>query len=229
MSERVTSDPSCPLVEGQRLDQPSFHARCRAMPQGVRAELIGGVVLMPGAPSVAHGGAHAAALVWLDHYAEQTSGVELLDNAATVLGWKSEAQPDAQLRILNECGGRTRSDRGFIEGAPELVVEIAESTRYIDLGPKLADYAQAGVLEYVVRAFGPDEVVWFRQEQGSLLSRPPDDDGLYRSDVFPGLWLDPQALLAGDRRRLLAALERGLAAPEHAGFLTRLATAWMSG
>src|SRR5262249_26090057 len=119
-------------------------------------------------------------------------------------------------------------DRGFIEGAPELVVEIAETTRYIDLGPKLADYAQAGVLEYVVRAFAPDGVLWFRQEQGSLHLRSPDGDGLYPSAALPGPWLDPQALLDGDPRRLLAALERGLATPEHAGFLTRLATVWMA-
>lgn len=231
MAQRdTTSDPSGPrpLVEGERLDQPGFHARCRALPEGVRAELIGGVVVLPGPPGIAHRQAHAAALTWLDAYAETTPGVELLDNAATVLGWRSEAQPDAQLRVLAECGGRTRTDRGYVEGAPELVVEVAEGTRFLDLGPKLADYERAGVLEYVVRALGPDEVVWFRQEQGALLARPPDGDGLFRSAVFPGLWLDPRALLEGDPGRILWALERGLATPEHAGFVARLATAWMA-
>ena len=112
---------------------------------------------------------------------------------------------------------------GFVHGAPEFVVEVAKATRYVDLGPKLADYEQAGVLEYVVHAIDPDEIFWFGQEQGMLVQRPIGGDGLYRSTVFPGLWLDPQALLKGDRQRLRAVLDLGCATPEHAEFVARLA------
>jgi Uma2 family endonuclease len=104
-------------------------------------------------------------------------------------------------------------------------VEVARATRYVDLGPKLADYERAGVREYVVRALDPDEVLWHVLREGKLVPLPPGPDGLYRSEVFPGLWLDPQALLAGDRRRVRAALEQGLATPEHAAFVARLAAA----
>src|SRR4029077_15562332 len=103
----------------------------------------------------------------------------------------------------------TSNERGFVHGPPELVVEISKATRYVDLGPKLDDYERAGVLEYVVRATDPDEIYWFAQEQGALVQRPIGDDGLYRSIVFPGLWLDPVALLNGDVRRLLAAVDLG--------------------
>ncbi len=153
------------LVEGQQLDQPTFHALYEAMPPGTRAELINGVVFMPSPVGPAHGIAHAPVIVWLHYYAENTPGVQVLDNATTVLGWKSETQPDAMLRILPECGGQTRDEKRVIRGAPELVVEVSKATRYIDLGPKRADYEQAGVLEYVVRALDPDEVVWFEQDQ----------------------------------------------------------------
>ena len=129
------------------------------------------------------------------------------------------------LRILPECGGRTWNEGGFIHGAPELVVEVAKATRYVDLGPKLRDYERAGVLEYVVRAIEPDEIFWFGQEQGVLVQRSIGEDGLYRSAVFPGLWLDPQALLQGDRRRLRAVVDLGCATPEHAAFVARLAAA----
>ena len=214
-----------PLVVGERLDQPEFHRRYEAMPPGTRAELIGGVVHMPSPVGREHGQAHVPAIVWLSYYAEGTPGVEVLDNATTILGWRSEPQPDALLRILPECGGRTRNQRGFVREAPELVVEIAKASRFIDLGPKLADYEQAGVLEYLVRALGPDEVLWFRQAQGKLERAPPGGDGLYRSAVFPGLWLDPEALLRGDTRRLRAVLDRGLATAEHAELVARLAAA----
>jgi Uma2 family endonuclease len=212
------------LVEGQRLDQPAFHALYETMPPGTRAELIDGVVSMPSPVGFEHGEAHVPVIVWLDYYADQTPGVRALDNATTILGWKSEPQPDGLLRILTEFGGRTWTEGGFIRGAPELVVEIAKATRYLDLGPKLHDYERAGVLEYVVRAIDPDEIFWFGQERGVLVQRSIGDDGLYRSAVFPGLWLDPQALLEGDRRRLRAVLDLGCATPEHAAFVAQLAS-----
>ncbi len=151
-----------PLVEGQRLDQPTFHALYEVMLPGTRAELIDGVVYMPSPVGSEHGEAHVPIIVWLDCYADQTPGVRALDNATTILGWKSEPQPDGLLRLLSECGGSTWNEGGFIHGAPELVVEIAKATRYIDLGPKLRDYERAGVLEYVVRAIDPDRdlLVW---------------------------------------------------------------------
>jgi Uma2 family endonuclease len=211
------------LVEGQRLDQPTFHALYLAMPPGTRAELIDGVVSMPSPVGLEHGEAQVPVIVWLDYYAENTPGVRAMDNATTILGWKSEPQPDGLLRVLPDCGGRTWNEGGFVHGAPELVVEISKATRYVDLGPKLDDYERAGVLEYVVRAIDPDEIYWFAQEQGALVQRPIGDDGLYRSIVFPGLWLDPIALLKSDTRRLRAVVDLGCATPEHAAFVARLA------
>ena len=213
------------LVEGQRLDQPTFHALYQAMPPGTRAELIDGVVYMPSPVGLEHGEAHVPVIVWLDYYAEQTPGLQVMDNATTILGWKGEPQPDALLRILPECDGRTWNERGFLRGAAELIVEVSKATRYVDLGPKKADYERAGVLEYVVRAIDPDEIFWFSQEQGTLVKRPVGADGLYHSTVFPGLWLDPQALVKGDRRRLRAVVDLGCATAEHAAFVARLAAA----
>ena len=210
------------LIEGQRLDQPTFHALYEAMPPGTRAELIGGVVSMPSPVGRAHGRAQIPVIVWLDYYAENTPGVEVLDNATTILGWKSEPQPDVMLRVKPRWGGRTQDQKGFVRGAPELVVEVAKATRYVDLGPKLADYEQAGVVEYIVRALKPDEILWFEQKQGALVRKEADADGLFRSAVFSGLWLDSKALLKGDRRRLRAVVDLGCAAPEHAAFVARL-------
>src|SRR3954453_3672693 len=108
MSDRTAVGPMPrTLVEGQWLDQPTFHALYEAMPPGTRAELIDGVVFMPGPVGRAHGWAHVPAIVWLSYYAENTPGVEVLDNVTAVLGWKSEPQPDALLRILPKCGGLT--------------------------------------------------------------------------------------------------------------------------
>ena len=224
MPDRTTmSAAPTRLVEGQRLDQPTFHAFYEAMPPGTRAELIDGVVYMPSPAGLEHGLAHVPVIVWLDYYAEQTPGLQVMDNASTILGWRGEPQPDGLLRILPECDGRTWDESGFVHGAPELVAEVSKATRYVDLGSKKADYERAGVQEYLLRAIDPDEIFWFAQAQGELVRRSIEADGLYRSTVFPGLWLDPVALLKGDRRRLRAVVDLGCATPEHAAFVARLA------
>jgi hypothetical protein len=211
------------LVEGQKLDQATFHERYEAMPSGTRAELINGVVSMPSLVGPEHGRALVPPLVWLSYYQEHTPGVEVLDNASTALYPKGEPQPDAQLRILPECGGRTRTERRLIRGVPELILEISHTSRFTDLGPKFDDYERVGVLEYVVRALDPDEVLWFELRKGRLVELQTSADGLFRSGAFPGLWLDPTALLAGDTRQLRDALDQGLRTPEHAAFVAKLA------
>jgi hypothetical protein len=221
--ERVPAAKPAVLIEGQRLDQPTFHELYERMPEGTRAELIDGVVHMPSPVGHEHGRAFVPSIVWLSYYQENTPGVDVLGDASTALDFKREPQPDAQLRILPECGGRTQTDRKFVRGVPELIVEISHSSRYTDLGPKFDDYERVGVLEYIVRALEPDEVLWFALRQGRLVELTADSDGLLRSTVFPGLWLDPQALIEGNTRRLRGVLDQGLGSPEHAEFVAHLA------
>jgi hypothetical protein len=217
--------PPRTLVEGQWLDQRTFHALYQAMPLDTRAELINGVVYLPGPIGTAHGRAHVHVIGWLGDYIGNTPSVEALTRVTTALGWKCELEPDAQLRLPAESGGRTRAEKDLLRGIPELVIEVAEATRFLDLGPKLEDYERAGVREYIVRAIEPDEIYWFVLRNGRFVDLEPGPDGIYRSEVFPGLWLDPAALLAGDRRRLRAVVDLGCDTPEHAAFVATLAAA----
>jgi hypothetical protein len=109
MSERSAAiDPPRPLLEGERLDRPTFHVLYEAMPPGSRAELIGGVVSMPGPFGSDHGRALVPTIVWFSYYAENSSGVKVLDNATTILGWRSEPQPDARPDYRRCRAGRGR-------------------------------------------------------------------------------------------------------------------------
>jgi hypothetical protein len=216
--------PLAPLVEGQRLDQPTFHERYEAMPPRTRAELIGGVVSMPSPARDPHGHFVYVLTTWLGHYSRGLAGLRGGCDATTILGEHSEVQPDVQLRVLPEYGGQTRLNAaGYIVGAPELAVEVAHASRTTDLGPKLAEYERAGVREYLVVALGPEGVHWFGRRDGRLVATAAGADGLFRSAAFPGLWLDPAALFSDDLDRLLAALDRGRATPEHAAFAAALA------
>ena len=213
------------LAEGLRVDQPTFHELYQASRPGVRAELIDGVVHTPSPVGSEHGRAHFHVIAWLSAYVENTPGVEGLDHASTILGPRSELEPDALLRVLPEYGGRSRDQDGYVHDAPELIVEISQSTRYIDLGPKLDVHEHAGVLEYVARSFEPDRIHWFLSRDGRFVERRLDPDGFFHSLVFPGLWLDPQALFEGDVKRLRAAVDLGCSTREHADFVAALAAA----
>jgi hypothetical protein len=51
---------------------------------------------------------------------------------------------------------------------------------------------------------------------------PPSADGILRSTVFPGLWLDPNALVRGEKATVQEVLQQGLNSAEHADFVARL-------
>jgi Uma2 family endonuclease len=223
--DHPTPSTAPPLVAGERLDRATFHNRYEQMPEGTRAELVGGVVYMPSPLRLDHGDTNHCVDMWLGYYEESTSGVRTSLNASTFLCDEGEPQPDLLMRILPECGGQTRVIDGYLDGPPELVVEISRSSRTFDLGPKYLDYERAGVLEYIVVGLEPDEVFWHVRRDDRFARVAPDADGLFRSAVFPGLWLDPEALFASDRRRLRSVVEQGVATPEHAAFVAKLAAA----
>jgi Uma2 family endonuclease len=219
-----------PLKDGERLDQPTFHKRYEAMPPNTRAELVGGVVYMPSPMSLDHGDESRNVAGWLFHFQWKTPGVEGGDGATAKLFEQSEPQPDHHLRIPAALGGHTHVDAGgYLAGPPELIVEIARSSRSFDLREKKADYDRAGVLEYVVVEIDPNRIHWFVCSGTRFKKHAPGADGIYRSKTFPGLWLDAEALYAGDRDRLIAVLEQGLASPEHAAFIAKLAKASRGG
>jgi Uma2 family endonuclease len=213
--------PPPPLHNGDRLSQAEFHRRYLAYPEDVKFELIGGTVYMASPLRRAHGRWHLQLGALLEHYSSATPGVEALDNATTILGEESEPQPDLALRVLSAYGGSSHeSEDDYVIGPPELVVEVAHSTHAIDMHQKRRDYQQARVREYLVLCIEEAELHWFRFRPAGRIE--PDSKGVYRSRVFPGLWIEGRALLAAKRRRLFAVLRQGLTSPEHAEFVRRL-------
>jgi Uma2 family endonuclease len=223
-SAQPAPDAELPALEtGDRLDQKTFHERYEAMPEDVKAELIGGIVFMASPLKRPHGRMHAKVCRWLAEYSEATPGTEEFDNATAILDPDSEPQPDACLLITAAGHGQTREENQYIVGAPELIVEVALSTEAIDLHLKRGDYERVGVREYVVVILRQRRVRWLVRRGQRFEERTPDADGLFRSETFPGLWLDPEALLRLDGRRVADVVRQGTATPEHAAFVARLA------
>jgi Uma2 family endonuclease len=214
-----------PLENGDKLTRYEFERRYNATPNLKKAELTEGIVyIMPAALRFrSHGQPHGWILTWLGTYEAATPGVALGVEPTVRLDLDNEPQPDAVLLILPEAGGQTRlSEDDYIEGAPELVVEIAASSAAIDLHGKKQAYRRNGVKEYIVWQVLDQKLTWFSLEQGEYLELVPDNEGVLRSRIFPGLWLATTELLAGNIQGVLKVLQTGLQSAEHGDFIKKL-------
>lgn len=210
------------LRDGARMDRKTFHRLYEQTPQGFKAELIGGVVHMAAAMRVSHAEHVGLLRTWLTIYHLATPGVREAGDATVLLGEESEPQPDGLLWIE---GGQARvDDEDYLVGAPEFVAEVADSTVGTDLGTKRADYERHGVTEYLVIDLRRRRAVWFaRSNEGSYVELEPDESGVLKSRVFPGLWLDPKAFCRLDGTQVLEIAREGHASREHEDFVALLA------
>ncbi len=211
-----------PLENGDHLTRQEFERRYAAMPNLKKAELIEGVVYVPAALRfMSHGQPHGRIMTWLGVYQAFTPKVKLGDNPTVRLDLDNAPQPDALLII---DGGQTSiSSDDYIEGAPELIVEVAASSAAYDLYDKKRAYRRNGVKEYLVWRVYDQEFDWFYLEEGVYIKLSADDRGVIRSVTFPGLWLAVSALLSGKMEEVLAILQQGLNSEEHQNFMQYLA------
>lgn len=219
-TEDSTADALPSLYDGQQLLQPEFHRLYEAIPGNQKFELIDGTVYTAAAYRRPHGRLGTLVAALLVAYEVATPGVEGLANATTILDEKNEPEPDYQLRILSEYGGRAvvTADQ-YILGAPELVIEISHSTLNLDLKKKSVIYKEQGVKEYWVVDVDAAQIHWFVWPEGE---HAVDSDRVLRSVVFPGFWIDSQALFQENIVQLQTTLNQGLQQPEHASFVSHL-------
>jgi len=213
-----------PLEPGDRLTRAEFERRYDATPNLKRAELIEGVVYMPSPVRLRrHGQPHGHLITWLGAYTAATPGVSIAVDASLRLDLDNEPQPDVALYVDPDAGGQARiSEDDYLEGAPELIAEVSSSSVSYDLGDKLDAYRRNGVREYLVWRVMDHAIDWFVLREGVYASLSPDEQGIYRSEMFPGLWLDVGTLLAGDLAQVLSVLDDGLKSAEHARFVEQL-------
>jgi len=213
-----------PLENGDHLTAAEFERRYNAMPELKKAELIEGVVYMSSAVRfVQHGEQHFQLITWLGYYQAYTQGIRGADNSTIRLDLDNIPQPDALLLMDPAAGGQAQIDAdGYILHAPELAGEVAASSASYDLHTKLTVYRRNGVREYLVWRVEDNAIDWFVLHQRQFDRLAADAAGVYRSEVFPGLWLDAPALLRGDLAAVFATLQQGLATSEHAALVAGL-------
>jgi hypothetical protein len=210
------------LENGDHLTRDEFERRYKAAPRWQKAELIDGVVHMPSpVRHRRHGKPQSRLSGWVVHYETATPGIESSGNGTLRLDDSSEPQPDALLLISPEFGSQSVIDEDdYVAGAPEWVGEIAASSVSYDLHVKFRAYQRNGVKEYVVWRVEDAAIDWFVRRGEKFEPLPLGE--IYKSEVFPGLWLDANALIAGDLTKVFQVLDQGLATPEHAAFVQQL-------
>jgi len=220
----VGTDMIPTLNEGDHLTREEFERRYDAMPHLKKAELIEGVVHVPSPVRCDHHGEpHLTLGGWLFHYRWKTPGVRAADNSSVRMDMGNMPQPDCLMFITPESGGRAKVDEdGYVNGAPELIAEVAASSAHYDLHDKLEAYRRNGVCEYLVWRVLDGQIDWFVLRQEGYERLAPAPDGTLRSTIFPGLWLDPAALIREDLDRLMDVLQRGVDSLEHADLAASL-------
>jgi Uma2 family endonuclease len=225
MSSPSTPSQKLPILEnGDRVTREEFERRYHRMPNIKKAELIEGVVYVPSPVRVTrHGRPHSWIIGWLIQYEIATPHLMVCDNTTVRLDFDNEPQPDALLCLDESVGGNSRiSEDDYLEGAPELIVEIASSSASYDLHDKLQVYRRNGVREYLVWLVEDQQFRWYVWQEGTYQEQQADESGILKSPFFLGLWLDLSALLAGEMQQVLSVLNSGISSSEHQTFVEQL-------
>jgi Uma2 family endonuclease len=219
---RAASRRETPSV-ADRLSRHEFERRY-AESDIQKAELIEGVVYVAlPVRFKRHAEPHSKIIIWLGNYQVATPGVNLGIEPTIRLDEDNEPQPDGVLIIDEKFGGKARiTEDDYLEGAPELIVEIAASSAAYDLHDKKKAYRRNGVQEYIVWQILENKLNWFRLFESEYINVLPDVEGVIKSKIMPGLWLDVPSLLSGDMVKVQAILQTGLSSPEHADFVKYL-------
>jgi Uma2 family endonuclease len=192
------------LETGMHMTVDEFHRAYEQRPDVKHAELVDGVVYVSSPLNARdHGTPHGTMMAWVVNYTVTRPTLDYADNATLfVPGSESEVQPDVML--WDTQGGRCR-DRGdgYIDGSPELVIEVAASSAFLDAGAKLRVYQRAGVQEYVIWFTEQRRFTWYAHDGAEFVALEPDTEGWIESRAFRGLRMHPEGLIAGDRTVIL--------------------------
>lgn len=211
------------LEPGDRMSRAEFERRYHAMPDCKKAELIEGVVYMPSPARLRHSQPHALLMSWIVQFSIATPGTDYADNATNRLDQDNEPQPDVALFIDPVCGGQSRiSEDDCLTGPVEFVAEVSVSSLALDRGPKLRTYERHGVREYLIWRVDDNLLEWYVLRDSGFELQPLSKDGIFRSETYPGLWLNASAMLQRDGKAVMTALNDGLSHSDHASFVTKL-------
>lgn len=214
------------MENGDHLTAEEFLHAWKHMPDVKHAELLEGRVYMnPASVNYDHARPHSVISTWAGIYEVNTPGAEGLTTPSLKLDSRNIPEPDVVLRLKDGLG-ESSSWENILLGPVELAIEISNTSTSKDVYEKREIYERTGVREYLIWRTAAGEFDHFVRS-GKLqerFERTIYRDGIIKSVVFPGLWLDINAAVAYDTRTVIERLNEGLASPEHTAYVQKLAS-----
>ena len=209
---RTRPSQSLPSLEnGDRMTQEEFHRRYEAYPDDVKIELIGGTVYVASPMRTPQGELTWKLIIPLDFYVETDPRRPRRRRRHRHPRGEERAATGPALapapRIRRAVGDF--DERRYLVAAPEFIAEVAHSTRALDLNQKRKTTSRQGFRNTSSFASRRKHFTGSTSLPNGKLKA--DKQGLWKSRVFPGLWLDQAALFALDSARLRAAVQKGIA------------------
>ena len=212
------------LVEGRRLSRSEFERRWDATPELKHAELLDGVVYLRGDGRWVPASSRAELITWVGSYHAGTPCTTAGAHSSIRVDDANELQPNVALYTEHGPNRAVCDADDVLSSAPGFAADVVMRDKADVIPIRRRVHARFGTREYLVWRVEDEVVEWYSLRSGDYVALTPDPaDGLLKSETFPGLWLDPAALVRGDLAAVLAALARGLASPEHAAFVAALA------
>ena len=200
-----------PLENGDQLTLQEFMRRYEAMPESIEQSSSKESYLWARLFAHTH---HGRPHGWLGNIVTTYGNADAIDfsDNSTV---KLDPQQCATARLLHvlTVGARRTRQRSMTTvtstGLRILLPKLLPPRRASTCTPNLKAYQKNGVREYVVWRVIDEAVDWFVLENSQFQPLKADENGVYRSRAFPGLWLNVPALLRRDAEQLWATLDSG--------------------
>src|SRR5262249_23937689 len=147
---------------------------------GVKRELVNGEIVVPPAPDMPHKDLQSFVHNWFAFFRFKHPQYSSYSELNLRLWADHHAIPDFVIARLAEQGGPCRKTRIFLEGPPDVVVEVLSPDRqWRDLVEKRGEYARGAVPEYWI--FNPEEqkAQFLRLEAGRYQEVELGPDSVY--------------------------------------------------
>ena len=186
-----------------QLSAEESHARYLKSGNFRKVQLINGMMRMPSPVRFeAHDEPNNVMITLIVNYSAKMAGVRSIGSATLKLDSRNNIQPEFEL--LREDGSST-IENDYIVGPVELVGEISESSIRGYTTSKFEAYRAIGSKEYMIWKTVLNEIVLYKLVYVNYEEIVPVD-GTLKSQQFPGLHIDTEALITNSHQRAMERL-----------------------
>lgn len=169
----------------------TFEEFCELIPEGVKADLIEGVIYMASPDNLEHHSIYLWLSVIISCYLEEKEILGRLFGSRIAFRINMENSPEPDIAYIRPKRMHLLRS-GYVEGPPDLAIEIVSLESAIrDYEKKRQQYEAAGVQEYWIIDPLEQTMVCFARGRDGKFKKVKTKGGKIHSKVIPGFWVRP--------------------------------------